>query len=143
MTNEVLKLNNQKSSFLQNLWIIEKGSGICIFEKNFEKHKKIKFSNNLICGFFSAISMLALEVFAERISHIKFSNCKLTFKHTNNFLFIFRIQNQPSPSTYKINDLINEISKMFVDLYDNSFQNWNRDIRQFKSFSHDLENKLY
>jgi len=139
MTVELLNFDNKKPSLMQNLWIIEIASGICIFEKNFEEHRKIQFPNNLICGFFSAISMLALEVFAENINCIKFSNSKLYFKKTRNFLFIFRFQNQHPYSSHKIKNLINEISKIFADMYDNTVQCWNRDVRQFITFSKQLK----
>ncbi|MFX0031219.1 MAG: hypothetical protein ACFE9P_01030 [Candidatus Hermodarchaeota archaeon] len=142
MTVELLNLDDKSPNLIQNLWIIERTSGICIFEKNFEENRKIQFPNNLICGFLSAISMLALEVFAENINYIKFSNSKLYFKKTSNFLFIFRFQNQHPYSSQKIMNLIKDISKMFADMYDNTVQHWNRDVRQFKTFSRHLEKLL-
>jgi hypothetical protein len=142
----VIVLNQDKKNkigSLQNLWIIERKSGICIFEKNFNDHKKIPFSNNLICGFLSAISMLALEAFAENVTSIKLSRIELYFKNTRNFLFIFSIQNQNPFSSYKIKNLISEISDMFIEIYDKGFENWDKDIRQFKNFSSYLESKIY
>lgn len=143
MTVALLNANRKKDCMLQNLWITEKTSGICIFEKNIDEHGRIKFSNNLICGFFSAVSMLGLEVFAENISCIIFSNSKIIFKNTKNFLFIFRFQNKYDFNSYKIKNLINEISKTFADTYDNTLQNWNRDVCHFKNFSNLIESKLY
>lgn len=134
--------NRNKDCLLQNLWITEKTSGICIFEENFDKHSRFKFSNDLICGFFSAISMLALDVFTEDISYIKLSNSKIFFKNSKNFLFIFRFQNQFDYTPHKIKSLVNRISKIFVEIYDITFQNWNRDLYHFKYFSNHLKNIL-
>ncbi|MFX1590454.1 MAG: hypothetical protein ACFFC1_20155, partial [Promethearchaeota archaeon] len=97
-------------------------------------------STDLICGFLSAISMLASEAFAEDIKYIKLSNSKLYFKYTTNFLFVLSIQNENRFNSKKIKTLINDISDLFILYYDKDFEAWDKDIRQFKAFSKYLEN---
>ncbi len=145
MTIEILKSVNKRreSRYFENLWIIERKSGICIFNKNSKFLKKKHLSIDLICGFLSAISMLALEAFAEDIKYIKLSNSKLYFKHTTNFLFVLSIQNENRFNSHKIKTLINDISALFLFYYDKDFESWDRDIRQFKAFSKYLANIIY
>lgn len=145
MTIEILKSVNKRreNRFFENLWIIERNSGICIFNKNIKCLKKKHLSIDLICGFLSAISMLASEAFAEDIKYIKLSNSKLYFKYTTNFLFILSIQNENRFNSHKIKTLINDISDLFVFYYDKDFESWDRDIRQFKAFSKYLANIVY
>lgn len=145
MTIEIIKSVNRRreNRFLENLWIIEKKSGICIFNKNYIYLKKKHQSTDLICGFLSAISMLASEAFAEDIKYIKLSNSKLYFKHTINFLFVLSIQNENRFNSHKIKTLINDISELFIFYYDKDFENWDRDIRHFKAFSKYLANIVY
>lgn len=145
MTIEILKSVNKRreNRFFENLWIIERNSGICIFNKNIKCLKKKHLSIDLICGFLSAISMLASEAFAEDIKYIKLSNSKLYFKYTTNFLFVLSIQNENRFNSHKIKTLINDISDLFVFYYDKDFESWDRDIRQFKAFSKYLANIVY
>ncbi|MFX0018365.1 MAG: hypothetical protein ACFFAK_04195 [Promethearchaeota archaeon] len=145
MTIEILKSVNKRreNRYFENLWIIEKKSGICIFNKNFKYLKKKHLSIDLICGFLSAISMLALEAFSEDIKYIKLSNSKLYFKYTTNFLFVLSIQKENRFNSNKIRTLINDISDLFIFYYDKDFESWDRDIRQFKAFSKYLAKLIY
>ena len=145
MTIEILKSVNKRreNRYFENLWIIERKSGICIFNQNFKCLKKKHLSIDLICGFLSAISMLASEAFAEDIKYIKLSNSKLYFKRTMNFLFVLSIHNENRFNSHKIKTLINDISDLFVFYYDKDFESWDRDIRQFKAFSKYLADMVY
>jgi len=145
MTIEILKSVNKRreNKYFENLWIIERKSGICIFSKDFKCLTKKHLSIDLICGFLSAISMLASEAFAEDIKYIKLSNSILYFKHTTNFLFVLSIQNENRFNSHKITTLINDISDLFLFYYDKDFESWDRDIRQFKAFSKYLANIVY
>lgn len=145
MTIEIFKSADKRKEnrFFDNLWIIERKSGICLFHKNFKYLKNKSLPVDLICGFLSAIAMLASEAFAEDIRYIKLSNSKLYFQYTTKFLFIFSIQSQNRLNPYKISTLINHISDLFVFYYDKDFESWDRDIRKFKAFTKDLENLIY
>ena len=145
MTIEILKsvYKRRENRFFENLWIIERKSGICIFNKDFKCLKNKHHSIDLICGFLSAISMLASEAFADDIKYIKLSNSKLYFKYTTNFLFVLSIQNENRFNSHKIKALINDISDLFVFYYDKDFESWGNDIRQFKAFSKYLANIVY
>ena len=140
MTVDILESVNKRKEnrFLENLWIIERKSGICIFNKNFTSLEKKHLSTDLICGFLSAISMLASEAFAENIKYIKLSNSKLNFKYTTNFLFVLSIHNENRFTSHTIKTLFNDISDLFIFYYDKDFESWDRDIRQFKAISKHL-----
>ncbi|MFX1495303.1 MAG: hypothetical protein ACFFBZ_13545 [Promethearchaeota archaeon] len=145
MTIEIFKSADKRreNRFFDNLWIIERKSGICIFNKNFKYIKNKQLSVDLICGFLSGIAMLVSEAFAEDIRYIKLSNSKLYFKYTTNFLFVLSIKNENQLNSYKIKSLINDISALFIFFYDRDFESWDRDIRKFKAFSKYLKNIIY
>ncbi|MFX0025837.1 MAG: hypothetical protein ACFE8M_05430 [Candidatus Hermodarchaeota archaeon] len=145
MTIEIFKSADKRreNRFFENLWIIERKSGICLFHKSFRYLKNKSLSVDLICGFLSAIAMLASEAFAEDIRYIKLSNSKLYFQYTANFLFILSVQNETLLNPYKIKTLINNISDLFVFYYDKDFESWDRDIHKFKAFTKYLENLNY
>jgi hypothetical protein len=145
VTVEILKSVNKRKEnrFLENLWIIERKSGICIFNKNFKCLGKKHLSTDLICGFLSAISMLASEAFTENIKYIKLSNSKLHFKYTMNFLFVLSVYNENRFTSRTIKSLINDISNLFIFYYDKDFESWDRDLRQFKGFSKNLATLVY
>lgn len=142
MNLSMIKKHNNSKMLIESVWVLEKNSGICIFEQNYGMIKNEKISIDLICGFLSAISLLAVEVFDESINYIELSKRKIYFKNTTNFVFIFSILNKGRLNTKKIINLINSTSDEFNTQFNSDFENWDRNVYHFEPFSEHLNSIL-
>jgi len=140
-SSNIKKYRNGKI-LIESIWILEKQSGICIFEENYNAIKNQKVSIDLICGFLSAISLLAVETFDELINCIELSKRKVYFKSTSNFVFIFTILKKKGFNNKKLIDLINFISNEFTNQFNTDFERWDGNICRFEPFSEKLDSIL-
>jgi hypothetical protein len=131
----------EESHSIESLWILEKKSGICIFEDNYVDFTNVGISSELIAGFLSALLTFAGKAFSDNVEFIKFSKRKMFFEFTKFFLFVIAInENVPYDETQviKIRKTISKVfSKRFQDIFTNN--NWDGDITVFYNFSEDLQ----
>lgn len=144
MALEIISIKNSKPQniLIESFWVLERTSGICLFEENLEKDATNGISIDLICGFLSAISVIAVEAFEEDIKYIELSRRKLFFKNTDNFVFITSIKNQKRLNHQKVKNLIDQISNEFIAKFDINFERWDRNVYHFQPFSEDLKSIL-
>ena len=134
-----MKSSKPEHELIESLWVLERNSGICLFEENFEKDATNGISIDLICGFLSAISVIAVEAFEEDIKYIELSRRKLFFKNTANFVFITSIRNQKRLNHQKVKNLMDQISNEFMERFDINFKRWDRNVYHFQPFSENLK----
>ena len=121
------------------IWILEKKSGICLFSIVVENNSVIEISDEILCGFFSAISTIANHTFTEEISYIDTTSRRICFRNSSKFSFVFSIDYKRQRRS-RIESIINLIIDEFVNLFEKDFERWDRDISSFESFLPRLKN---
>ncbi len=125
---------------IENLWIIEKNSGVLLFEENYKDFTKEEISVDLVTSFLSAILNFIDEAFTDEIQFIQFSSRKILFQFTEYVLFVVIVNNNEYSDGAKVKQVINEISARFYENYQHIFEGQRFDgrIARFRIFSDDL-----
>ncbi|MFX0072261.1 MAG: hypothetical protein ACFFAO_14335 [Candidatus Hermodarchaeota archaeon] len=124
---------------IESLWILERRSGICIFEENYLDFTKEGISTDMVGAFLAALLSFARETFTDEIQNIQFSNRKVFFKFSKHLLFVTICCNDKN-NHHKIKEISNEIEEKFNLKYEKIFENdgWNGNTSTFREFSSDL-----
>ena len=132
---------NNDDTVIESIWILEKKTGLCIFEANYVDITKDGLHTDLVGNFLSALLTFAEETFTDQIKYVKFSNRKVEFSFTEYFLFAIFISDKNIDSDNDVNNKIDRIIFKFNDKYQNVFKNnnWNGNITLFNDFSEDLK----
>jgi hypothetical protein len=133
-------IENRENNSIESLWILERTSGICIFEENYVNFTKVGISSQIVASFLSALLKFAGEAFSDNVEFIKFSKRKMFFQFTKFFLFVIAInENDPWDETQVIK-IRKTISKVFLKRFQDIFTNnkWEGDITVFYNFSEEL-----
>lgn len=110
--------SRSKEYLLDHLWILERHSGNCFFEYDFNSDGKIsQFPSDVASSFFMAFSRFIDQIYSDKIKKIKFQNRKLYFKVTEELVFITSIKNIKKLNDSKIETLISKIISNFYHLY--------------------------
>ncbi|TFF90764.1 MAG: hypothetical protein EU548_01365 [Promethearchaeota archaeon] len=131
-------------SLLENLWVLEKQSGICLFEKSFVENQSEKISVDLASAFLTAISSFVDETFSDGIQSIDFQKRKIHFRFRGRLLFIFIFSKSVKSAHRAKEKLMNRIIDEFYEQYQHILdeQEVLSNISQFSSFSDKLEEIL-
>ena len=131
-------------SLLENLWVLEKQSGICLFEKSFVENQSEKISVDLASAFLTAISSFVDETFSDGIQSIDFQKRKIHFRFRGRLLFIFIFSKSVKSAHRAKEKLMNRIIDKFYEQYQHILdeQEVLSNISQFSSFSDKLEEIL-
>ncbi|MEJ2252216.1 MAG: hypothetical protein P8Y97_21455 [Candidatus Lokiarchaeota archaeon] len=139
MANELHNINNypeiQKSIYLiEAIWIIERKSGICIFDKSYKEQEKSGITGDLICGFFSAFVDISEEFFNQQVEFIKLHDSRLYFTFLKNVIFVIKFE-EGLLLEEEIEDIIFGISLEFITEFPDVLSNWNGNLHKFETFS--------
>ena len=128
--------------FIDSLWILERSSGLCIFEENYVDFTKNGITSDLIASFLSALLSFAGETFTDEIQYIKFSNRKIFFHFSDYVLFVIAINNKNTDNIIQTEWIKKEIAERFKNKYQSVFKhdNWSNNISMFNGFSTILKN---
>ena len=129
---------NNEEFLIESLWILERKSGLCLFKEIYNEIIDQTISNDLICGFFSAVSDITNEAFRTDLQYIKLMNLKIYFEFIENLIFIIAI-NDDEFNDYEIQYLSCIIAEIFINKYQPYLYDWNNNVTYFKDFSEDLE----
>ncbi len=126
---------------IENLWIIEKNSGILLFEQNYKDFTKEGISVDLVTSFLSAILNFIDEAFTDEIQFIQFSSRKILFEFTPHVLVVTIVNNKEFSDGAKVKQVINEISSKFYENFQHVFEGYGFDgkVARFRIFSEELK----
>lgn len=99
---------------LQKLWIIDRQTGICLFEQTFAKPPR-EVDSDLIGGFLTAISKFCEELVGEEIASIRTQNLQILYHAAEKFVVIVLLPNNINNEIAQ--SMLNEISILFVEKY--------------------------
>lgn len=118
-------------------WIIERNTGICLFESDRKNVKSEEISVDLLCGFIFAISKFTSEVFLDTIRHLEMGKRNLIFEFSESLIFILAVKKKQI-SKEKLEAMVKKLSKTFVAKYKDRLKHWNGEVKQFEDFSKNL-----
>jgi hypothetical protein len=136
------QVNIDDSFLIESVWILEKNSGICLFEENYIDFMNEGMTIDLIGSFLSALLTFADETFADEIQHVQFSNRKIIFEFSKHLLFIVAVNDKTKLSDVQIKRKIDQIAMAFNAKYLHIFarkKGWGGNINQFEPFTEDLK----
>jgi len=124
---------------LIKLWIIEKESGILIFEQVFEEIQII--DSDLISGFFVAMMSFAQETTNQEIEFIQLKQIRISFKLL--YRFIFAIATEHDVEYEETEEFLKKIHERFESKYKNVLQQgFVGETSIFNNFAQDIEDVL-
>ncbi len=134
-------MSESPETLIESLWILEKESGICIFEEYYVDFTREGIETDLIASFLSALLSFADEAFEDAIEHIKFSNRKIVFEFSECVLFVVSVNDDAPATDYQIKKAIEQIAKKFNEKYCNVLEHgkWGGNVELFSNFSQDLK----
>lgn len=135
----MLRKNLLNYSLLENLWILDSTSGICLYKKDLSSLTNTTLSDDMICGFFSAISDLTYEIFADDLQYFKLKEKKLFFDFIDDLIIVASVKDS-IVSDFSVLDVLKQISDRFLERFD--LLDWAGEVDQFDSFEEDLEEIL-
>ncbi len=104
----------QGKKLIESIWILDKKSGICLFEENLHGvENKTNFSADLASAFISAIATFVDETFSDGIQNIEFKKRKLFFRFTSKLLFVFVFSKSTKMLKHEQERLMNKVVKKF------------------------------
>lgn len=124
---------------LIKLWIIEKESGVCIFEQTFEEIQII--DSDLISGFFVAMMSFAQETTKQTIEFIQLKQIRIAFRFL--YRFIFAVATEHDVEYQDTEQFLQNIQERFETKYKNILQQgFVGEVTIFNNFAQDIEDIL-
>jgi len=128
-----------KSFYLiEAIWIIDRGSGVCLFDKYYKDQGDSGISSDLICGFFSAFVDISEEFFAEQVDYIKFRDSRLYFTYVENIIFILKFE-EDLLLEEEMEEILFEIAVEFMKEFQENLAEWNGNLCTFEDFNRILD----
>lgn len=124
----------EPAKWLSNLWIIEKESGVCIFEQGF---MEITTDPDLISGFLIAMLNFGKELNDNEIQAIQFDNLKIHFKSGDKYIMAIAVTG--TASIIDVDNFLDLMTKEFEDKYSNKLIEWDNNISDFTEFGTYIE----
>jgi hypothetical protein len=119
---------------IEAIWIIERSSGICIYEQTYEEIESTDISTDLISGLFSAFVDITKQFFKQCVDYIKLRNSRVYFTITSELIFIVKFEED-----FLLDEEIEEIMFNIVDAFICEFQetllHWNGNLKAFEGFT--------
>lgn len=119
-----------------SLWILDRESGICIFNQEFSK-LVTHLDPGIIGGFFSATITFYLKLLGKEVMHIHMEGLRLHFHYTNHSIIAVALKDDVK--SYQVNIFLGKIAVFFDDRYAKYL---NKDViekKVFRHFANDLE----
>ncbi|MFX1571459.1 MAG: hypothetical protein ACFFB0_01820 [Promethearchaeota archaeon] len=121
--------------------LIIKSNGVLCYSKSFMDEKRI--DEDFVSGFFTAVSDIAKEIGGGEIKSLSFRNFNIfySFNYEKSYIFIIitDVDDLEDEIRYKV-----ELLKMeFMKRYRHDLENWDYDIRKFKSFDEFTEKQIF
>lgn len=116
------------------IWIIRKDDSICIFHQKF--HGKT-IDRDLFSGFLSGMYSFSEEVTETGgIEIMELKDMSLLYGIFSDLIFIFAVTKDEDVDYLR--KKIKDISKIFIDKYDDLLEDWNGEVSIFEPFERDL-----
>jgi len=125
---------------IENIWIIDSNSGICIFDW-YTKSKEKTIDEQLVSGLLLAFRSFSSEAGLVDISAIEGLNKKLAYKSDERFIVaaICHLNDYEPLVNKTILGLLEDFRKKYKDLIDDDATT---DVSPFRTFAEDIESKL-
>lgn len=123
------------SKWLSNIWIIEKDSGICIFEQSF---KNINMNPDLISGFLIAMLNFGKELADKDFESIQFKELKIALNNYDHYIIAMAITDDANDAD--VRDFFEIVSDEFSKRYDEILTDWQGETSIFDKFGEYTEN---
>ncbi len=99
---------------VHSLWILERQTGICLFEQTFEANTS-KVDADLVGGFLSAITKFCKELVGEEIRRIETPSMCILYHGAEKFIMALLFENSANANVAE--GLLNDISQLFALKY--------------------------
>ena len=136
--NKLIKFNK----LIESIWILDKKSGICLFEENLSiSESNVDISADLASAFISAISTFVDETFSDGIQNIEFQKRKLFFRFTDKLLFVFIFSKSVKITIREQNKIMKEIMNDFYSRFGDKLEqgDFMNQVSDYKIFSENLK----
>jgi hypothetical protein len=125
---------------VHSLWILERQTGICLFEQTFEGSSG-KVDADLIGGFLSAISKFCEELVGEEIRLIETPSMRILYHGAEKFIVVLLLENTvivPVAET-----MLKEISLLFTQKYATYLETGQlANVAVFNDFAAEIEHRF-
>jgi propanediol dehydratase large subunit len=127
-------------SEILKIWIIQKDSGICVFEQSFSE-SAVTIDSDLIGGFLSAILNFSDEVIKSSIQYIQLNDYLLYYDFSRDFVFVYLCE--PDVSVKNIGKISEKTVKSFGTHFEQPGQlSFTGDVSKFNTFASETEQIL-
>jgi hypothetical protein len=124
----------EPEKWLQNVWVIEKTSGVCIFEANFTK---IQINADLISGFMTAITCFGTELAHSQMKGILYKDLNMYF--VNSEKIIIAMTTKKDVNEDEVDLFAENVQDEFLNKYRDELTNWKGEVEIFNKFSPYME----
>ncbi len=125
----------EPEKWLSNLWIIEKNSGICIFEQSY---MEVNMNSDLISGFLVAMLNFGKELANKDLQSIQFNDLKISFKEQEKYIIAIAITD--NANSRDVESFMELIIKEFAEKYEDKLDNFHGQVDVFNDFGIFVEN---
>lgn len=126
----VRSIDLDQTKGLSNVWIIERDSGLCIYEHNF---MKLDTNSDLVSGFLMANLSFGQELTKSKVKRIIFENLGIYFQHQDKFIVTMAITDDASivDAERLLVKIADEFERKFHDVLGKN----NGNITKFQDFN--------
>ncbi len=124
---------------VQKLWILNRQSGIYLFEQTFDARLR-EMDPDLIGGFLMAISKFSEEIIGEEIRVIETKSMRIYYQNAEKFVVAVLFQNKINKSMTK--SFLKDVSDLFIEKYMSYLDAGQlANVNVFKDFAAEIENR--
>ncbi len=133
-------VNSQFCIFgVQKLWILNRQSGICLFEQTFDARLR-EMDPDLIGGFLMAISKFCEEMIGEEIRVIETQSMRIYYQNAEKFVVAVLSQNTIKKSMAE--SFLKEVTDLFIGKYTSYLDAGHlANVSIFRDFAAEIENR--
>ncbi len=125
---------------VHSLWILERQTGICLFEQTFEGSSN-KVDADLIGGFLSAITKFCEELVGEEIRLIETPSMRILYHGAEKFIMVVLVENSVNIAVAE--SMLNEISSLFTQKYARYLETGQlSNVAVFNDFTSEIEKRV-
>jgi hypothetical protein len=127
-------------SEILKFWIIQRDSGVCVFEQSFSE-SAMNLDSDLIGGFISAIMNFSDEVVHSKIEFVKLKDYLLFYDFSKEFIFVYLCSEDAQVRNIK--KISDRVVATFAERFElNSEQGFTGDVTKYGDFAGEIETLL-
>ncbi|MHA1731837.1 MAG: hypothetical protein ACTSU5_07830 [Promethearchaeota archaeon] len=120
----------------RHLLVIERETGVCIFETQFKRRSSDDLDPDLLGGFLLALFELSKEMNAGGIEHVQLGNVKIVYNIQPELMVVAIVE--PGAKNDEIRDTVNLIQRRFREKYGDALASFSGNVTPFEGFTEDL-----